>query len=183
LIKFNYTVAFNAWLLGPNRITAWLVIISILVLTLAVHGTALAQFVPLPPPSASTGQQNKNSHVAINDKSPPKIEILTKTIYEGKNVFKVKIMDESGIGSSNIKYVNNGQIVTKPLSPLQGRPDIYQTLVDMRLPSRIVQLQVTDMAGNTVDTYETYDIVSSNDILKRLTDSLTKLWNSLTMGK
>ncbi len=181
-IKFNYAVSVKLWLLGSNPFIKLLVVVSMSVLTIAVCHNASAQFVPLPPPSASTGHQDKNLHVAINDRTPPKVEILTKTIYEGKNVFKVKIEDESAIGSSIIKYVENGQIVSKPLSPAPGQPNTYQTLVDMSPPSRIIQLQVSDMAGNMADTYETYEIVSSNDIFKRLVDSLTNLWNSI-MGK
>jgi len=142
---------------------------------------AWAQFVPVPPPSTVVGQQSKDLHVSVNDKNPPKIEILTKTLSEGKSVFKVSIKDESGIASAFIKYVNDGKIKTEPLLPRGG--DLYEALIDLHPPSRIVELQAVDAAGNTMNTQATFDVLSPNDLFSRFRQILTQWWESVIFSK
>lgn len=168
--------------MNSRRLALLLAVLFILsILRWGTGGIALAQFVPVPPPSSVVEQQSKDLHAAANDKSPPKIEILTKLLSEGKSVFKVSIKDESGIASAFIKYVNDGKIKTEALLPRGG--DLYEALIDIHPPSRIVELQAVDAAGNTLNTYATFDVLSPNDLFSRIRQILTQWWESVVIGR
>jgi hypothetical protein len=62
----------------------------------------------LPPPFPENSPQEER--IVENDRAPPQIEILTTELHEGKNVFKVRITDESSLRTREVKYVHNGQL-------------------------------------------------------------------------
>jgi len=139
-----------------------------------------AQFVPVPPPVGNIPSK-PDLYVAPNDETPPHVEVLTKSVGDGKNIFKVNIDDQSSISTAIIKYVNNGQIKSEPLLPRGSK--LYEALIDMHSPSRVVEIQVIDAAGNILNTYAMYNITSSNDLLSKIAGGLEKLWSSFTAGK
>lgn len=143
-------------------------------------GYVLGQFVPIPPPTGNVISK-PDLYVAPNDHTPPHVEVLIKSIGEGKNIFKINIDDQSGISTAYIKYVNNGQIKSEPLLPRGSK--LYEALIDMHSPSKIIEIQVIDAAGNILNTYVTYNITYSNDIFSKITGGLGNLWNSFTNGK
>ena len=73
--------------------------------------SATAQLVPLPPPSPDSNTIEQTNQTP-NDNKAPVIEPLTSEVKAGKNVFKVRISDESGLQLGQIKYVHDGKIVT-----------------------------------------------------------------------
>ena len=74
-------------------------------------GSASAQFVPLPPPSPSTSSSStEKNDLPPDDHKVPIVEVMTSNLKPGKNVFKVKLTDESGIQLGDIKYVHNGKL-------------------------------------------------------------------------
>ena len=108
----------------------------------------LGQFMPIPPPTGGTTPR-PNLYVAPNDEAPPRVEVLTKTIGDGKNIFKINIDDSSGISTTYIKYVSNGQIKAEPLLPRGGK--LYEALIDMHAPSRIIEIQAIDAAWKYIE--------------------------------
>ena len=51
-----------------------------------------------------------------NDTQPPKITILTDTLYEGNNVLKLKLLDDSPLNKTEVSYSVGKNIVTTHLA-------------------------------------------------------------------
>jgi len=136
-------------------------------------GYASAQSIPLPPPSPSSNGSSQETKVAANDREPPNIEILTTQLDEGKNVFKVKITDESSIQVREAKFVQNGQLTTVGL--FRDQNDIYKALIDIHSPSRIVEVTAGDAKGNLATTYREYDIKAAPDLLTQISNAFSQI--------
>ncbi len=132
---------------------------------------AYAQSFPIPPPLP--GSSDQSERVAPNDKTPPKIEILTEKLHAGMNVFEVRITDDSSLKVREVKFVHDGQFKTEGL--FRDRDDIYKGLVDIQAPSRIVVVTAGDAAGNMATAYKEYEIQGSPDILSAIQDMFSKL--------
>jgi hypothetical protein len=111
--------------------------------------------------------------VAENDREPPKIEVLTTELHEGKNVFRVRITDESSLDIREVKYVQNGQLRVDGL--YRDQNDVYKALVDIKQPSRIVVITAGDANDNLATTYREYDVVKSDDIFAQIMDMLSRI--------
>jgi hypothetical protein len=136
---------------------------------------ASAQLIPLPPPFPSNSPQEAKS--VANDTQPPKIEILTTELHEGKNVFKVSINDSSGLQVREVKYVQNGQLKVEGL--FRGQNDVYNALIDIHSPSRIVTVTVGDINGNTATAFGEYDIKPRSDLLVEVINTLSQIMHYL----
>jgi hypothetical protein len=123
---------------------------------------AFAQSFPIPPPLPS--DPNREVHIAEGDKSPPKIEILTDELSAGKNVFKVRLTDDSSLRVREVRYVQDGQFKTEGL--FRDQNDVYNALIDINPPSRIIVVTAGDHAGNTATAFQEYDIAARQDIFK-----------------
>lgn len=127
---------------------------------------ALAQPFPVPPPIPMNTPEQE--HIAPNDKTPPKIEILTDSLHSGKNVFEVKITDDSSLRVREVKFVQNGQLKTEGL--FRDVNDVYKALVDIQPPSRVVVVTAGDAAGNLATDYREYDVAAQGDLFKNILD-------------
>jgi hypothetical protein len=132
---------------------------------------ASAQSIPLPPPSPSNSDEQ--TKVAPNDRAPPKIEILTTELDEGKNVFRVKITDDSSLQIREVKFVQNGQLATAGL--FRDQNDVYKALIDIHWPSRVVEVMAGDANGNTDSTYREYDIKPAPNLLSQILNALAQI--------
>src|SRR5215218_1043261 len=90
---------------------------------------AVAQPIPLLPPPFPENNPDEE-RVAENDRTPPHIEILTTELHEGKNVFKVRIADESSLRTREVKYVHNGQLRVDGL--FRDQNNVYKALIDIQ---------------------------------------------------
>ena len=147
---------------------------------LSIH-SVVAQFIPLPPPGNEQPSINANPNSKVIDQKPPKVQFVTTTLHEGKNVFKVKIDDDSGVSSAALKYVHDGQVATEQL--LNEGGDLYAALIDIKQPSKIVEIQVSDTKGNVINTYAEFSVLPGNDIFKTFTDLFGRIANSFTPSK
>ncbi len=134
--------------------------------------SAVAQLIPLPPPSPSSNTIDKTNQ-APNDNKAPVIQPLTTEIKAGKSVFKVRISDESGLQLGQIKYVHDGRIVTADLVKEQN--DVYKALIDVQPPSRIIIIDAADQNGNVATVVKEYSILPSPDILKGIEDFFSSI--------
>ena len=125
--------------------------------------SATAQLVPLPPPSPDSNTIEQTNQTP-NDNKAPVIEPLTSEVKAGKNVFKVRISDESGLQLGQIKYVHDGKIVTAALVKEQN--DVYKALIDIQPPSRIIVIDAEDQNGNRATVVKEYSILPGADLLK-----------------
>ena len=152
------------------------VLFAFLLLLIAVSTAryAGAQSIPMvPPPFPESSPEQER--VAPNDRAPPVIEILTTELHEGKNVFKVRITDDSSLRTREIKYVHDGQLRVDGL--FRDQNDVYKALIDIHPPSRIVTVTAGDANGNTVSDYEEYEITKPRDIFSQIMDRLSQTLN------
>jgi hypothetical protein len=147
------------------------VIAAALVFAAIFFGNAYAQSFPIPPPLPSGMEQQE--HIAPGDKKPPKIEILTHSLHAGKNVFEVKITDESTLRVREVRYVQDGQFKTDGL--FRDQNDVYKALIDIQPPSRIIVVTAGDAAGNLATSYQEYDIDQSPDLFKEIIGILSSI--------
>lgn len=126
-----------------------------------------AQMVPLPPSTQlSMGQPAKNTSnpSVINGNrtaSSPVVEFLTNSLVEGKNVVKLKITDKSALLYAELRYVQNGQIVTTGL--LKDPDDVYKALIDVHTPSALLVANAVDVNGKKVSMVKEFDVHSLSD--------------------
>lgn len=148
-------------------------VVSIL-LALAVistTGTANAQSIPLPPPFPESSPEE--TRIAENDRNPPKIEILTTELVQGKNVFRARITDDSSLQIREVKYVRDGQIKVDGL--FRDQNDVYKALIDIEPPSRIVVVTAGDANGNQASAFKEYDISRSQDVFTQIMNMLSQI--------
>jgi len=132
---------------------------------------ASAQSIPLPPPSPSNSGENLKA--VPNDRAPPKIQILTTELDEGKNVFRVKITDDSSLQVREIKFVQNGQLTSTGL--FRDQNDIYKALIDIHSPSRVIEVTAGDANGNTASTFREYEIKTAPNVLTQILNALSQI--------
>lgn len=108
-----------------------------------------AQITPIPPPA----QQPKATPLHLepsqlkNDTNSPTLEVLTTSLIEGGNVFRVKITDEAPITTAQVTFVQNGQLVTQGL--VRDPNNIYKALIYAHSPSAVVVSSAFDVHGKT----------------------------------
>jgi hypothetical protein len=147
---------------------SYLALASALTLLLTVSQVHAQPF-PIPPPLPTTFEQRP--HVVEGDKTPPVLEILTEDLKAGKNVFRVKITDESSLQVREVRYVQGGQFKSEGL--FRDQNDIYKALIDIQPPSRIVVVTAGDAAGNTATAHREYDVSGQPDFFKGIMDVLS----------
>jgi hypothetical protein len=145
-------------------------LLMVLLLPLAASH-ASAQSIPLPPPSPSNS--GENTKIAPNDRVPPNIQILTTELDEGKNVFRVKITDDSSLQVREIKFVQNGQLTSTGL--FRDQNDVYKALIDIHSPSRVVEVTASDANGNVASTFREYDVKSTPNMLTQILNALSQI--------
>jgi hypothetical protein len=144
----------------------------LLLLIVSAGRCALAQSFPmLPPPFPENSPQEER--IVENDRAPPQIEILTTELHEGKNVFKVRITDESSLRTREVKYVHDGQLRVDGL--FRDQNNVYKALIDIEPPSRIVVVTAGDANGNLVSDFGEYQITESQDILTQVMGRLSQM--------
>jgi hypothetical protein len=125
----------------------------------------------LPPPFPENSPQEER--IVENDRAPPWVEILTTELHEGKNVFKVRITDESSLRTREVKYVHDGQLRVDGL--FRDQNNVYKALIDIEPPSRIVVVTAGDTNGNIVSDFREYQITESQDILTQVMGRLSQM--------
>ena len=146
----------------------------LLMIAVSVGRYAGAQSIPMvPPPFPENSPQEER--IAPNDRAPPQIEILTTELHEGKNVFKVRITDESSLRTREVKYVHDGQLRVDGL--FRDQNNVFKALIDIQAPSRVVMVTAGDANGNIVSDFREYEIAKSQDIFTQVIDRLSQTLN------
>ena len=151
---------------------ALLALLLAIVAPLAVNH-ANAQLLPFPPPSFPGGISQQTTVIAANDTKPPQIEILTTELHEGKNVFKVRIRDDSSLLTREVKYVENGQL--KVVGLYHERDDIYDALINIHSPSNIVLVTAGDASGNISNAFGEYEIEPASNLVTQIANTLSHI--------
>ena len=153
-----------------------LVFLLLVIVVIVVSGEryAGAQTIPLLPPPFPENNPDEE-RLAENDRTPPHIEILITELHEGKNVFKVRITDESSLQTREVKYVHNGQLRVDGL--FRDQNNVYKALIDIQPPSRIVTVTAGDANGNMASDSREYEITGSQDIFSQIMDRISQTLN------
>jgi hypothetical protein len=168
------TTTFKLVAIGCVSLKQLTVGLLLFMIVLSSRGPASAQPIPLlPPPFPENRAQEER--IAENDRTPPKIEILTTELHEGKNVFKVRITDDSSLRTREVKYVRDSQLTVDGL--FRDQNNVYKALIDIKAPSRIVMVTAGDANGNIVSAFREYEITKSQDIFRQIMDMLSQVVN------
>jgi hypothetical protein len=167
-------ITFKSFGISSFSLNEFTLAFLLLVIAVSAGRYADAQSIPLLPPPFPENSPNEE-RVAQNDRTAPHIEILTTELHEGKNVFKVRITDESSLRTREVKYVHNGQLRTDGL--FRDQNNTYKALIDIEPPSRIVTVTAGDPNGNIASEFREYEITGSQDIFTQIMDRLSQTLN------
>ncbi len=134
-----------------------------------IISNASAQGPPLLPPPAtliSPSSGNSNLHIAPNDTTPPKVEIISKEFTEGNNQIVVRVTDESDLRSLEVRYVSDGDIIASDL--IKDKGDQYFGLIKVQPPSCVLDFEITDAANNTASIAQEFPVKPKGNIFDQL---------------
>jgi hypothetical protein len=167
-------ITFKLFHIGSLSLKEFILVFLLLIIVASGARYASAQSIPLLPPPFPEKTPDEQ-RVAENDHTPPHIEILTTELHEGKNVFEVRITDDSSLLTREVKYVHNGQLRVDGL--FRDQNNVYKALIDIQPPSRIVTVTAGDANGNTASDFREYEIMGPQDIFSQITDRLSQTLN------
>ncbi len=167
---------------GNNIFVISLILCLLIGLSVSKINQAKAQLPAISPP----GQMSTPLHVepgqlknaTQNDIGSPVIEVLTTSLIEGENVFKVRINDQSYITTAQVTFVRNGQFVTDGL--IRDPNNVYKTLINAHLPSAVVITRAVDMHGKTTSVVKYLDVTPlSNSFFGKTINFFTSIGKSI----
>jgi hypothetical protein len=123
---------------------------------------AQAQFIPLPPP-APDSQPAQSKKVGKYDSVPPVIQFITTSLKDGKNVIKVRVMDDAPIDYVLIKEANNHKVLSDKM--LADPNNIYKSLINVESPSKVVVIKAFDINGNSSEAVMKFDVQNSSGLV------------------
>jgi hypothetical protein len=162
------------------------VIISLFILVLLcssfLYSLSYAQWIipPMPMPASPTYTPNCCSQgINRSDTTPPKIIILTDTLYEGNNVLKLKILDESPLKMRAISYSMGNHSITTYLA--KEHDNEYRALLKVLPPSSKVEVTAIDLNDNYAKFVKDIKVEKGfNSFFFSITNS--SIWKNLFSG-
>ena len=134
------------------------------------------QIPPMPPPPPSNpGQDRTNLKIVKGDKTPPKIEVLTKELRQGKNVLEIRINDDSDIKTKQIVFVKQGTLSSTSL--VEDSKNHYVGLIEALPPSTVIRVDATDSANNRATIYKQMVVTESQDFFANFFSSISKIFS------
>ena len=128
-----------------------------------------------PPPSNSGFDRAKDLKIAKGDKTPPKIEVLTKELSRGKNVVEIRITDESYIKTKQIVFVKQGTLSLTSL--VEDSKNHYVGLIEALPPSTVIRVDATDAANNKATIYKQLIVTEPKDFFANFFSSISKIFS------
>ena len=139
-----------------------------------INPKAYAQFIPLP----SAGSPK---HVPNNDKSvqadhePPVVNFVTNVLQTGNNVFRVTIMDKSGVDSCKVVYSRSGKDVV--MDCISDPGNMYKALINIDSTApHVIQVYAKDANGNSSIVVKTLIVQPQKNVFKQILDRLMHLF-------
>ena len=105
------------------------------------------------------------------------MQILTNKLVQGKNVFKVKIIEESGIKSCEIRYISSESFKTTEC--VYDKNNTYKALISAAAPSQTVQVYAKDPNGNSATGVKNFIVSPQPAILDQISNIFSHLLRSL----
>jgi len=159
-------------------------LINCIILLISVYLYSLplsyAQWILPPMPSLESDLSKCcNDDINRNDTQPPQITILTDTLYEGNNVLKVKILDDSPLNKRGISYSVENNSITTHLA--KENSIIYKALIKVQFPFTKVDISAVDAHGNYAKSIKEIKVEKGNVILSTITNPA--FWKNLFFWK
>ena len=128
---------------------------AIMVLQVFSSQPAQAQFIHSPPPG-SDSQPSHPRQVGKYNSIPPDIEFLTTSLRQGKNVIKVKVLDDAPIDFVQIKEAKNGKVIADRM--VANPNNVYKSLIDVESSSKVIVVLAFDINGNYSEVAKKFDV-------------------------
>ena len=149
-------------------------IICIIVMISIGTVSASAQFLPPPVPNLNieddAAQLKEREFQFPKAFQPPTIEVMTKVLRDGKNVFRMNITSEAPIKDCKITFTKGDAERTEDCVKDTGT--VFKALIDGKQPSQIVHIDARDIYGDSSS------MVEKLSVLPQLT-FYEAIWNSL----
>lgn len=160
-----------------NRHVLFTILVVILTANFAlVESWGQIPTIPPPPPFNSSFDSTKDLKIEKGDKTPPKIEVLTKELSQGKNVVEIKMTDESDIKTKHIVFVKKGTLSLT--SMVEDSENHYVALIEALPPSTVIRVDATDAANNHATIYKQLIVTEPKDFFYNFFSSLSKIFSS-----
>jgi hypothetical protein len=130
--------------------------------------SADAQLLPIP--GLFQSKTSEKDKAAANDYQPPEITLVTEKLNAGKNVFKIRISDNSNIDFCTIKYVKNGAVNTNDC--VYDRADLYKSLIEATSAEQRIEIHAEDGNGNSATRVVKLPVMYPPSIFQKIIDSV-----------
>jgi hypothetical protein len=157
-----------------------LIIISLAWISTYVNNLAYSQWIippmPSPLPNASICCLND---INKSDITPPQITITTEKLFEGNNVLKLKILDDSPLKKRSLNYTNGNNMATTYLAKEHNNE--YRALVKVNPPSSKIIVTAVDMNDNVARLVKVLEVKNGfSEIISNFTNPI--FWKNLLFG-
>ena len=121
---------------------------------------------PSPLPNSSICCTN---NINKSDIKPPQITIATEKLFEGNNVLKLKILDDSPLKKRGLNYTMGNNMVTTYLAKEHNNE--YRALVKVYPPSSEIIVTAVDMNDNVARLVKVLEVKNGfGDLIANITD-------------
>ncbi len=146
------------------------------------YSLSYAQWMIPPMPSPTLPHYTSaccRSGINSSDIKPPEISILTDKLYEGNNVLKLKIMDDSPLKMRAISYSVGNHSITTYLAKEHNNE--YRALLKVLPPSTKVEVTALDLNDNYAKLVKEIKVEKGIDVFfSTITNS--SIWKNLFFG-
>jgi hypothetical protein len=159
-------------ILSPS-VLIWITICSIVMSPINTIG-ASAQFLIPPVPDLNVDE----NEIQVEERQfqfrksfqPPTIEVMTKVLTDGKNVFRMNITSEAPIEDCKITFAKGDAKRTEDCVKDIGT--VFKALIDAKQPFQTVHIDARDIYGDSSSTVEKLSVLPKPTINEAI-------WNSL----
>lgn len=136
-----------------------------------------AQWIMQPLPLPGSAQPDCCGVNLENDTTPPKIIITTDILYEGNNVLKLKIEDESPLKLRGINFTQGDRNIETYLAKEQNQQ--YNALVKVVSPITEIQVRAVDVHDNAARLVQQIKVVNwfDNMVSSIASNPIWKMFN------
>lgn len=161
-----------------------LTLVILLILGLSTFNIpAKAQFLA-PPQPQNTVEKIQKKDTAIENRQfskefqPPRLEILTKELWEGKNVIRIKVISQAPIDDCKINFLK--QRIMRTVDCVNDHGNVYKALIDADPPYQIVDVTARDIYGDSSATSFRLNVSTQSVYLHQIWNMLSGLFSSMS---
>jgi hypothetical protein len=140
-------------------------------------------FLPPPPPTFDNKIANEekvipNSKQYSSQFQPPKIDVITKELRQGKNVIRISVTSEAQINYCKIKYFKQDATL-KTVDCVKDHGMTYKGLIDAKPPYQILEVHARDVYGDSASSVKRLNVFPQLPIQDQIWNLLSGLMASM----